>query len=145
MARNALIITGIALFSLVLAACAADGASGSAGDPTRPPSSPQVDPVPSTSDAPVTGEVPQELLDRILADASDRSGVPVDRIGVTQAEAVEWSDGSLGCPEPGQMYTQAIEPGYHVLLDADGVELDYRATVRGNFRVCESDGPPFGG
>ena len=35
---------------------------------------------------------------------------------VLSAEAVTWSDGSLGCPEPGMMYTQALVPGYRVQI-----------------------------
>ena len=34
------------------------------------------------------------------------------------AAAVTWSDGSAGCPEPGMMYTQALVPGYRIVLQA---------------------------
>jgi hypothetical protein len=44
----------------------------------------------------------------ILADAQRRSGVGADRIRVVHSEAVTWRDGSLGCPEPGRLYTQAL-------------------------------------
>ena len=60
---------------------------------------------------------------------------------VVTAEAVEWSDGSLGCPEPGMMYTQAITPGYHVVISVGGVEYDYRATDAGQVRLCQDAGP----
>ena len=35
---------------------------------------------------------------------------------VVSADAVEWGDSSLGCPEKGKMYAQAIRPGYRVVL-----------------------------
>jgi hypothetical protein len=89
----------------------------------------------------VIGEVPNEILDRILDDAVVRTGTDRASITVTRAEAVTWSDGSLDCPEPGMMYTQALVDGYHVILDADGEELDYRATAAGNFVLCV-DGRP---
>ena len=55
-----------------------------------------------------------------------------------------WPDGSLGCPQPGQVYTQALVDGYHVVLDADGDELDYRVGSGGSFNLCEN-GLPRGG
>ena len=48
-----------------------------------------------------------------------------------------WSDGSLGCPRPGQVYTQALVPGYQVVLEVEGRQYDYRATERGYYVLCE--------
>jgi hypothetical protein len=139
-------VPSLVMLAALLAACAGAGSDDSGTTPTRPATSPDVDALPSgTQGTPVTGEVPAAILDQILADAEARTGVPAGEIVVTRAQEQEWSDGSLDCPEPGQMYTQAIEPGYHVLLEAGGEELDYRATVRGLVRLCESEGPPFGG
>lgn len=93
--------------------------------------------VPETT-PPVTGEVPQGILDEILADASERAGVPVAEFTVRKSEAATWSDGSLGCPQPGELYTQAIVDGYWVELVApDGTVLDYRVGDGGDFRLCE--------
>lgn len=101
----------------------------------RPPISvPIPEPLPAA-----TGEVPMNLLEAILADA--RSRLPTEAsITVVRDQAVTWSDGSLGCPEPGMMYTQALVSGYWVVLDADGQTLDYRAGSSGGFKYC-----PFGG
>jgi hypothetical protein len=93
------------------------------------------------SDPAVIGEVPEAILDSILADAAQRSGVEAADIAVTRAESVTWSDGSLDCPEPGMSYTQALVDGYHVVLDADGEELDYRVTASGSFVLCEGGRP----
>lgn len=136
-----------ALLGVMLAACASSGSgSGPAGPSSddRPARSlPALDPVPSM-EADVTGEVPSDLLGRIVEDAADRAQVDPGAVEVTTAEAVTWSDGSLGCPEPGMMYTQALVEGYHVIVDADGTELDYRATADGQFRLCEQPGRPGG-
>lgn len=86
----------------------------------------------------VIGEVPSELLAAILADAAGRSGLPEADMTVVQAEAVVWPDGSLGCPQPGMMYTQALVNGYQVQILAGDQLLDYRATQRGSFLLCES-------
>jgi hypothetical protein len=119
---------------------AADGGDDElAKDLDRP--APDLDRVDSSSGAAVTGEVPEDALRPVLADASDRTGVATADLEVVRAQYVDWPDGSLGCPEPGMYYTQAIEPGYWVEVRADDLVLDYRLTVRGSFRLCESGLP----
>ena len=124
-----------------------------ANPPSSGPATPEIRrPVPSgaitapaTSDPPaVIGEIPAAQLDAILRDASDRTGADPADIEISRAEAVTWPDGSLGCPEQGQTYTQALIDGFHVVLDAGGETLDYRATAAGSFRVCEESGRPGG-
>ena len=133
----------LALLVLAVVGCARDG--GSAPDPTRPElSAPDLPTVSPSEESPV-GEVPSEILNRIVDDAADRSGVEPDEIEVLTAMAMTWSDGSLDCPEPGMMYTQALVDGYHVVVDAAGEELDYRVTTDGGFRLCEQDGRSGGG
>lgn len=87
----------------------------------------------------VTGEVPQELLDLIIADLVEKLGIKQSDIQVIQAEAVTWRDGSLGCPKPGRFYTQALVDGYKVVLEANNVSYDYHAGNRGNFILCQPD------
>lgn len=136
------------LATLVLVACGSSpGAdpSPTPEEPERPaPSVRGVEPVPSAS-GPAAGEVPGDLLARIVADAAGRAGVASDELEVVRAEAIIWNDGSLGCPQPGEVYTMALVPGYHVELAGDGLEFDYRATENGNFLLCENAGPPSGG
>ena len=91
----------------------------------------------------MTGELPDEILEGILADAARRTGASEETIEVVRADAMTWNDGSLGCPEPGMLYTQALVDGFQVILDADGEELDYRVGQGGSFRLCE-DGRPGG-
>lgn len=86
----------------------------------------------------VVGEVPGELLARIRADAAARLGVEPAALQVIRAEAVTWNDGSLGCPRPDVLYTQALEPGYWVVLRAGEQQLDYRARESGYFLICEA-------
>jgi hypothetical protein len=89
----------------------------------------------------VTGEVPTDILAAILGDAAEQTGVPEADIEVVRAEAVTWSDGSLGCPEPGMLYTQALVDGFQVVVNAGDEELDYRVGQGGSFRLCETGGP----
>jgi len=93
------------------------------------------------SEEPIIGEVPAEILANIVADASERTGADAAEIDVVQAEAITWTDGSLGCPEPGMAYTQALVDGYHVIVAAGDTEVDYRVGAGGGFRVCEGGRP----
>ena len=87
------------------------------------------------------GEVPPAMFDAVVADALARSGATQSSVTVQTAEQVEWSDGSLGCPAPDMMYTQAIVPGYHVVLDVGGQTYDYRLSERGLMVLCENGLP----
>ncbi len=57
---------------------------------------------------------------------------------VLTAAAMQWPDGSLGCPEPGVMYTQAVVDGSQIVVEAGGETYDYRLDGSGNFRLCDS-------
>ena len=136
------------VLAILTAACAAgsvasptDTGTPDASRPTR--SAPELSTVPP-SDAPVTGEVPAEILADLVADAAQRTETEAGGVEIIQAEAVTWNDGSLGCPEPGMMYTQALVDGYQVILQAGDDELDYRVSAAGGFRVCEGGGRPSG-
>lgn len=99
-----------------------------------------ITPLPATVTAPnssgIVGEVPPDLMAKIKDDMAQRLGIRSDTIVELTGEFVEWSDGSLGCPEPGVVYTQAQVKGYHVVLQAGNTVYDYRATTRGAFRLC---------
>lgn len=100
--------------------------------PTLSPAVPTLPPGGTVSD----GEAPASLLAEIKADLVQRAGVQESAITVVWSLAVTWNDGSLGCPKPGMNYTQALVPGYWVVLEADDVIYDYRATTRGSFTLC---------
>lgn len=71
-----------------------------------------------------------------LADAARRTGIDVAALTVSSAERVTWLDGSLGCPEPDMMYTQALVSGYRIRIEAGGETLDYHAGTRGAPLLC---------
>jgi len=106
--------------------------------PSEPPGS--VERVPELNETPVVGEVPQEIMDLVIADVSDIADAEKESINVLRAEYVVWPDGSLGCARPGEMVTQAQVTGYWVILDADNVTFDYRITEQGYFMHCEKPG-----
>jgi thiamine pyrophosphate-dependent acetolactate synthase large subunit-like protein len=75
----------------------------------------------------------QEAVAAAFADAQARTTLPVVLIG---SEDVTWRDGSLGCPQRGMAYTQALVPGYRVRLQAGDRAFDYHASARGALVLC---------
>lgn len=93
---------------------------------TRPPiGTPPVVPVPETP-AGVVGEVPQQIMEALVDETAALAQVPLADVRVTRAEAVTWRDGSLGCPEPGMVYTLALVDGYWVMLEVGDQTYDWR-------------------
>jgi hypothetical protein len=88
------------------------------------------------------GAVPVELIERMREDLARQIGDRARDATLVEAIAVEWPDGSLGCPEPGQMYTQALVPGYRVIFEAGGTTYAYHADRRGQWRLCRNPSPP---
>lgn len=86
---------------------------------------------------PIVGEVPADLMTTIMDDAIERTSTTADQITVLQSEFVIWPDGSLGCPQPGMAYTQALVEGYRIVLEIDGETYDYHTSERGFFVLCE--------
>ena len=139
---------GLMVAALAIAAgCAAspgdDGASGDGEPSTSAVLSRSFEAVPQPSAS--SEGIPSDLLDRVIADAASGSGVDPSDVDVVTAEAVTWSDGSLGCPEPGMMYTQALVPGYRVVLEIDGEQLHFHSGSSGEFSLCENPLPGAAG
>jgi len=92
---------------------------------------------PTTGETPpMKGQVPQAILDPILKEAAALAKVDRDQLVIVRAESVVWNDGSLGCPEPGMMYTQALVNGYWIVIEAAGKQYDFRVGSDGSFRLC---------
>lgn len=78
------------------------------------------------------------LIEAVAADA----GVDASLVRIKKAEAVTWRDGSLGCPEPGMAYSQALIEGYWVVLSADQQDFDMRVTSGGRYSRCLNSKKP---
>jgi len=83
-----------------------------------------------TQVTPVMNEVPiptplDPSLEKIVTQAKDdlaqRLAIDPAQIELVEAASVTWPDGSLGCPQPGMMYTQ---------VQVDGLRLRFRAGGR---------------
>ena len=78
----------------------------------------------------------ETMLERIRSDAARRANVAPGEVKVLSVESVTWADGSLGCPTPGMMYTQALVRGHRIQVDAGGTALTYHASAGGEFVQC---------
>jgi hypothetical protein len=78
----------------------------------------------------------QALIRLALDDAARRSRRDASTLKVASAEAVTWPDGSIGCPEPGMQYAQALMPGYRIRIQAGAQFLEYHAGPRGQPFLC---------
>lgn len=154
-----------ALLALAFAACTGGGTTGTGGGAATaspvppladsPVTSPGVTPTPDITPKPGVSRVPglpgsqdpgygqgvpPAVIQAAVDDAAGRAGVEASEVTVVSAESMTWPNGALGCPQPGSMYTQAITPGYRVVVEAGGVRYDYRSTQQGDVRWCQD--PP---
>jgi hypothetical protein len=99
-------------------------------------------------EAAMTGPPIERIVHAARADAAQRSGLPAGQLQLVSAQSVTWSDGSLGCPRKGMLYTQALVPGYRVQLRVGNDLWDYHAGERGGLVLCppgQSQPPRPGG
>jgi hypothetical protein len=130
----------------VLLGCAPRGGPGEpvAPGPPEGEQSTVIKPPPQNTIVSANGEglvLPSEaLISQALADASGRTGLPLAALSVVESSPRTWRDGSLGCPEPGMNYTQALVPGWRLVIRAGEELLDYRMATRGTaFMYCPPD------
>jgi len=82
-----------------------------------------------------TPQLPIGMTPAISAAITALSGtlnLPPGQITVVSAEAVEWPDGCLGVQKPGVMCTQAIVPGYKIILEANGEQYEFHTDEDGS-------------
>ena len=94
-----------------------------------------------------TGPVPTSVLaqDNVkaaIADLAKREGVDEGAVTAAGYMSVTWRDGSIGCPKPGMMYTQALVPGHLLVLEVDGELFSYHAGQNDTFNYCANPSLP---
>lgn len=70
---------------------------------------------------------------------AESRGIAAEEIETVQAQTVTWSNGAMGCPQDGMMYTQALVEGYYVLLRANGQEAAFHAGRDGQPFHCPAE------
>jgi len=124
---------------LVVAACGTPSEGQSSETTTSTPT--ETTPEVTVPEAPSSNlnSAPQRVVDKAIDDLASRAGVDRDEIKVVLAEEKTWPDGSIGCPEPGMSYTQALVDGYRVLLEVDDRLYAFHAGSDAEPFLCESD------
>ena len=123
------ISTTVLLAALVLGGCGQPDETTATDEPTEGAMSSS-----SPSSVPGAGTPPARAA---AADLATRLGVDEDEVAVTAVEAVTWRDGSLGCAEPGTMYTQALVEGQRITLAVGEEEYEYHAGGSRDAFLCE--------
>lgn len=84
---------------------------------------------------------PSPLVASAITDLAQRLSIDEREITLVSFENVTWRDGSLGCPQPGMMYTQALVDGTRIVLSANNLQFNYHTGGnRGPF-LCERQLP----
>ena len=116
--RRALV--SLSLFVILLAACA----------PQAQPTSMPVDIGGGIGGTAVPGELTPAQQAAIEA-LSKNLGVVADKINVISAEAVEWPDACLGVIQEGISCAQVVTPGYKIVLEVNGKQVEYHTDETG--------------
>lgn len=144
----------VAALIVVVAACGG-GADETAGtgtvpvvsDRARDDSKPPLTAVPLPGGT-APGSVPPDVaahpdVQGAVADLAARQGVSVDDVEVLVVREVTWRDGSLGCPQPGMNYTQALVDGQLVVLAIGGQRFEYHSGPNRPLSYCADPRPPL--
>ncbi len=106
--------------------------------PTPEPKVPAT-PVPTAVPTPRWGTEAQPAVELAVADLAQGVKTGTAGIEVVRVEAVDWPDGCLGCAKLEELCTEAIVPGYRIVLKADNQEYEYRADRQQHIRLCQPE------
>ena len=133
----------LSLVAVVLPACGEEPAGVTAVPPdstTTAPGGSGPDSTPGSSAPPATqlSSEHHATIDAAVADLAARIDADPASIELESFTTVVWSDGALGCPKPGEMYTQALVEGSRTVLVANGRTYQYHAADGRPPFLCEN-------
>jgi hypothetical protein len=94
--------------------------------PDGPPASPEAAASPSTD----------AVLEPIVAAIAEELNVAPEDVGVVSATPETWPDASLGCPQPDMLYAQVVTPGFRVIVEVAGEQIEFHTDERGTVVRC---------
>ncbi|MGD1996956.1 MAG: hypothetical protein PVH62_09300 [Anaerolineae bacterium] len=135
----------LAWLVLLLAACGSRTEPTSEAEPATPTQISPISPLPEQQETSPVSPLPRPPIDVVnaaVAHLASELDISQDEVTLLSVEAVQWSDTSLGCAQPGEMYAQVITPGYRVILGAGGEEYELHTDEAGqNVVLCNSRAP----
>ncbi len=69
------------------------------------------------------------VIEAVRGVLAGRLGVSAESLQVESAEQGSWSNTSLGCPKPGEVYAQVLTPGNRVVLSYNGQSYTYHTNA----------------
>lgn len=81
--------------------------------------------------------LPPEVQSAVFEDTVNRTSKTVDALKVVEAEPHNWTDGCLELAKPEEICTQAIVPGWRVVVSDGMREWAYRTDDSGNLVKLE--------
>lgn len=79
----------------------------------------------------------EPVMKRAKEDLANCRGIDKEQIAVAAVKAVNWSNTSLGCPEPGMVYDRVITRSYRIPLSYDGKIYEYHSDQGGRVIYCQ--------
>ena len=86
---------------------------------------------------PTPGAESPPAVQAALADAAAHLGASTQQLSVVEVTAQDWPDSSLGCPQPGLMYSQIVTPGYLIVISGAGKRLEYHTDRQSRVVLCK--------
>ena len=93
---------------------------------------------PVTTNVTPEGAIPTEVkpaYQAALTDLTKHNQVTASGVKLAGYQVTQFSDSSLGCPQPNTMYSQVITPGYILNLEANGQTFEYHTNLAGTRAV----------
>ena len=105
---------------------------------------PSATPVPPTATtAPTATSNPPPAAEKAKQALAQQLGADPAQLQLVALDPVTWPDGSLGCPEPGKLYTQAIVSGFRAVFVHNGQQREVHTNQDGSLVVfCVSTTRP---
>lgn len=152
----------LAILLLALTACGSAASTGndstgaapsvvaSPASSTAPqPSEPVVEASPAPSIGNISGGSandgsgdPGGISTRAISALAAQINLPADTLKLVNTEQTEWGDGSLGCPQEGMMYTQALVPGFKLTYNDGSRNYDVHTDANGQRAIWCDNGQP---
>jgi len=79
---------------------------------------------------------PNSVIEAVRQHLSQKTKIPVNRLQIQAAQPQTWPDGCLGLAKPGALCTQALVPGWRIILTDKQKTWVYRTDSSGtNLRL----------
>ncbi len=115
-------------------------ASSSSPRPTKPLEipTPTLGPNPNPAASPAQGNLADMARKAVESDMQRKYNLSASDLQFITTDPTEWSDSSLGCPQPGMSYMQVLTPGFQILVldKIRNVRYEYHTDTKGRAVSC---------